>query len=209
MDDELDKLIPSSILEYKYVAPTRKSRAKNKPTAETDYKTHARKSGFLLTINPHESAKKHNTSELMREASRKLLRVNKHVESKIRDGSWLRQRPVDAKAELEFKAPPVERYETRLEIGEKMKRLHAHSTIVLSGTAFVNVDPIREYCRESYGKNCHISCRWFQPESQGVLDRYLAKGQQQPAVPQPAEPVEKLPLTLKQMGEAIPEAKFG
>lgn len=213
--EDLLRLVPQEVLDFKYEKPVRKKKTKetNEVDEEAEYLKLARKSSFILTINPQQSMATLSTVEQRNEASIKLLDFNDQVEDHLRNGRFMKQRPCDEKKGCVYETPQLEIYEPKLEVGGKQKRLHSHALVQLSGTAFLDVDAIRARGKEVYGKNIHVSAKWTQTNSKEVMDAYMNKGQgigpakAKEQVHSPDKP--KQPPTIQELGAQIPEGTIG
>lgn len=170
-----------------------------------DYKQKAAKSSFLLTVNTNISTKSLNTPDLRKASSIKLLRSLEHIKQQINNGQWLKPRP---NTNLEnWVRPEVELFEPKLEIGGKMKRLHCHCIIILTGSALIKLDELRKYMNDQFNKP-HIDLKYVQTNSLDVLKSYVDKQRTStmPRIPKaPTAPNQPITTTPNQPTETVPD----
>lgn len=164
--EDIDKLIPDDLL--KDVTDFKSDKQEKK------HSKLAKKSNFILTINPNFSYKQLDSVFKKKGLARRLILLNQELETGFKNGNFLKKKGL-AKNWI---APPVISYDYKLEKGHRNGFIHTHSVLRLDGTAHVDVSKLRNHIKTSvngFKRPIHLDVRWFQSSTENIMDAYINK----------------------------------
>ena len=160
--------IPDEILNFEPGKLTKK-----KPKDSSKYIKEVKKSNFLISINPNISHRATPTPELRKQLALGIQAVANEINKRFSAGEWLK--PMK-KTTTEWKAPPLESYKAKLEIGSQIGFLHVHILASFDGTCHVDLTQLREFLNGVFKRKVHVQAKFFQNAAL-ALEKYVEKTQ--------------------------------
>lgn len=162
---EVDALIPRDVIAYEPGSDQK---------TDQEYKRIARKSAFLITINPNISYKILNTPEKRKMLARKLIRLSEDIQNQFIKKQLIT--PADPKTNCN-----VEKVKYKIEIGGKRAFIHSHLIVQFSDKCKIDLPAIRAFAKDGsqFGfknRKVFITLKPFQAHSEEVIEKYVLKG---------------------------------
>lgn len=139
-------------------------------------KVSAKRSQFMLTINPNISSTLYDRDiEKRIEISNKLLDLNDVLQTEMARGRFIIPMPKSRVSDA-WRPPQLTRYVTELQIGGSMGWLHSHSMIDFGGLCFVNVNEMRDFIRSMPNGFHKFNLRIkFIPDTKALAESYIER----------------------------------
>lgn len=140
-----------------------------------DYKKLARKSGFMIVINPNLGKAILRSQEQRVIEYRKMSRMCDKLGEAFK--AQLFQKPKDPE-EKDFEAVPVIKYSYSIEIGEGRQSMHVNVVVVFDGCCHIDKPKLDAFLYPFYNHKVYLRMNPFNWAVQEAIEAYASKAYQ-------------------------------
>lgn len=144
--------------------------------ASTAYRDIIAKSSFIITLNPNLGNRVLKNKAQLQVEYRKLYRINAEFTNQLNRGIFFKPTTKYKGKPEEWQPPPLDGYDSGIEIGGKKGQMHVQGLVKAGGNCFLDVAKIKDFMSKYYAHTVYVQVRFTQLNSEEALKAYVGKG---------------------------------